>query len=373
MVRAHRSRDLHPAVRRAVLAAVAGFCTASLTSSARAQANAGGAFDAMARGRELTRLFMTGVLDSLDGVWNAQMGGMMTPRQLEIFHRQVVEQLGALQTLTDERVTVRDSLQIYVRLGNYAAAPMPVETQWAFDPRGKVAGFYIRPATTPAPTKYLEYQTKTALRLPFDGAWSVVWGGRVLSENIHITAPDQRFASDLVVRKDNASHQGEGKTNEDFYAFGLPLLAPGAGKVVAVVDTVADNVPGVMNRSQPLGNHVILDHGNGEFSFLCHFKKGTIAVKPGQKVKPGELLGQCGNSGNSSEPHLHYHLQTTAVPFRGEGLPAQFQRYRAGEATVERGEPQQGQIVEALPALPAAAGKKAPAKPAPGAGGKGSR
>lgn len=321
-------------------------------------------FDAMARGRRLTRVFMAGALDSLDGAWNAPMGAMMNPRQLEIFHTQVKEQLGALTMLLDERVTPLDSVQVYTRLGSYANAPLPIETQWAFDPRGKVAGFYIRPAMTPAPSQYLEYQTKTALRLPFSGVWWVFWGGRVVAENIHVTAPDQRFASDLVIRKDNRSHQGEGKSNEDYYAFGQLLVAPGAGTVAAVVDTVTDNVPGVMNRSQPLGNHVVLDHGNGEFSFLCHFKKGTITVKRGQKVRAGDPLGQCGNSGNSSEPHLHYHMQTTAVPFQRAGLPAQFLRYLANGETVERGEPTQGQMVEALDPLPPASGPKAAPKPA---------
>jgi murein DD-endopeptidase MepM/ murein hydrolase activator NlpD len=132
---------------------------------------------------------------------------------------------------------------------------------------------------------------------------------------------------------------------------------------------VADNTPGVMNRLQALGNHVVLDHGNGEFSFLCHFKKGSVAVKTGQKVKAGEPLGQCGNSGNSSEPHLHYHLQTTAVPFHGAGLPAQFLRYRANGETVERGEPTQGQNVEALDPLPASPGGK-PARQSASKGGQ---
>ena len=347
------------------VAAAGGWAVLAVAVAASAQTPpTAPAFDAMARGRLLTRVFMAGALDSLDGAWNAQMGAMMNRRQLEIFQAQVREQLGALTMLLDERVTPRETLQVYTRLGSYANAPMTIETQWAFDPRGKVAGFYIRPAMTAAPTQYLEYQTKTALRLPFSGAWWVFWGGRVLEENIHVTAPDQRFASDLLIRKDNSSHRGEGKTNEDYYAFGQLLVAPGAGTVVAVMDTVTDNVPGVMNRNQPLGNHVILDHGNGEFSFLCHFKQGTITVKRGQKVQAGDPLGQCGNSGNSSEAHLHYHMQTTAVPFRGAGLPAQFRRYQANGETVERGEPAQGQQVEALDPLPPASGGRNAPKPA---------
>ncbi len=238
---------------------------------------------------------------------------------------------------------------------------MTIETTWTFDPRGTVAGFTVHPAVSAAPSRFLEYQTQTLLRLPFEGQWWVIWGGRILAENLHITSPDQRFAADLLIRNGDATHAGEGKTNTDYYCFGQPVLAPGDGAVVAVLDTVTDNIPGAMNPDQPLGNHVILDHGHGEFSFLCHFQKGSAQVKPGQKVQTGQVLGSCGNSGNSSQPHLHYHMQTTSVPSSGEGLPAQFRRYSADGATVERGEPKQGQTVVPLDPPPATPVKK-PAK-----------
>ena len=94
-----------------------------------------------------------------------------------------------------------------------------------------------------------------------------------------------------------------------------------------------------------MGNHVIIDHGNGEFSFLAHFKKGTVAVKPGDAVKSSDLLGLAGNSGNSSEPHVHYHLQDTAVFGKGRGFPAPFNDYIADGKPVARGEPVKGQTI----------------------------
>lgn len=115
-------------------------------------------------------------------------------------------------------------------------------------------------------------------------------------------------------------------------------------------DGLSDNKPGVMDRDHPTGNHVILDHGNGEFSFLAHLKQGSVAVKVGDRVKPGDKLGLCGNSGNTSEPHLHYHLQTTAKFGAGEGLPAQFLNYIADGKEVARGEPVQGQTIRNRPA-----------------------
>ncbi len=126
-----------------------------------------------------------------------------------------------------------------------------------------------------------------------------------------------------------------------------PIRAPGSGTVVAAVDGVDDNQPVTMNPSQPLGNHVIVDHGNGEYSFLAHFKKGSVKVETGSRVGSGDLLGLCGNSGNSSEPHLHYHLQTTADFGQGEGLPVQFRSFLADGEAVSRGEPVRGQTVEA--------------------------
>ena len=111
-------------------------------------------------------------------------------------------------------------------------------------------------------------------------------------------------------------------------------------------DGIAENLPGVMNAEQPLGNHVILDHGNGEYSFLAHFKNGSLAVSVGDEVAAGDILGLCGNSGNSSEPHLHYHLQTTPTFGAGDGLPAQFLNYLADGKSVANGEPTRGQHIK---------------------------
>jgi len=123
------------------------------------------------------------------------------------------------------------------------------------------------------------------------------------------------------------------------------VLAPGAGTVVEAKDGIPDNIVNFPNASPPEGNHVIIDHGNGEYSVLAHFKLGSLTVKTGDKVAPGEKVGECGNSGNSAMPHLHVHLQNTPVIFKGEGLPMQFQNYTADKKFVNSGEPERGQIV----------------------------
>jgi murein DD-endopeptidase MepM/ murein hydrolase activator NlpD len=103
-----------------------------------------------------------------------------------------------------------------------------------------------------------------------------------------------------------------------------------------------------MDAKNPAGNYVLLDHGDGEYSLLAHLIPGSLAVKPADRVVAGQLLGRCGNSGHSSEPHLHYHLQTSAKVGDGDGLPAQFHGYLADGSLVSRGEPQRGQTIRAL-------------------------
>ena len=116
-------------------------------------------------------------------------------------------------------------------------------------------------------------------------------------------------------------------------------------RVVPITLILCALSPGAMNAAQRAGNHVILDHGTGEWSLLAHFKRGSLRVKPGQTVAAGDTLGLCGNSGNSSEPHLHYHLQNGPTFGDAEGLPAQFVNYIADDKPIARGIPVRGQVV----------------------------
>ncbi len=157
--------------------------------------------------------------------------------------------------------------------------------------------------------KVIERNT-TKMQVPFKGEWSVTWGGDTKELNYHVESVAQKNAFDILIRDSSGStHKGDGQKNEDYYAFGKELYAPCDGEVVLVVDGVKDNVPGTSNPVYVPGNTVIIKTDLGEYVFFAHFKQLSIVVKQGQKVKAGELLGLCGNSGNSSEPHLHFHLQ----------------------------------------------------------------
>ncbi len=179
----------------------------------------------------------------------------------------------------------------------------------AVDNNRMISGLSIkayRPEVDSLPV--LEHNT-TAMKLPFKGEWTVMWGGDTKEQNIHVVSNAQKNAFDMVIKNGDHSFQGGGTKNEDYYAFGQPVIAPCDATVVIVIDGIKDNTPGDMNPLYVTGNVVILKTARNEYLLLAHFKKHSIYVKEGDPVKQGDLLGLCGNSGNSSEPHLHFHIQ----------------------------------------------------------------
>jgi Peptidase family M23 len=164
--------------------------------------------------------------------------------------------------------------------------------------------------TDPAPPEPPVVKSTIALGLPFRGQWHVFWGGDKPDVNYHVQHKSQRRATDLVmVDQVGKTHRGDGKKNEDYLAYGQEVLAVADGEVVTAIDGVHDNVPGSLNPLFALGNGVIVKHGEALYSMYAHFQPGKVRVKAGTKVKRGAVLGLCGNSGNSSEPHLHFQLQ----------------------------------------------------------------
>jgi murein DD-endopeptidase MepM/ murein hydrolase activator NlpD len=74
-----------------------------------------------------------------------------------------------------------------------------------------------------------------------------------------------------------------------------------------------------------MGNCVIIDHGNSEYSVVAHMQLGSVAVKVGERVAAGQVIGKLGNSGSSFGPHLHYQLQSGPQLFQGQSLPFRLQ------------------------------------------------
>ena len=301
------------------------------------------------RGRQCWQRFDAGELQPLWDSFAPEMQSHLSLESLTAFREQTRAQLGAETTLVEETADVQGAATVYRRVARFEKFGGPIESVFAFDGQHRVSGFYVKPVAKEAESEFLEYQTQAALRLPFEGEWFVFWGGRTVAQNYHAATKDQRFAYDILILRDGASHTGDGKRNEDYYCFDQTIVAPAAGTVVEAVGDLADNVPGQFDKQHAAGTHVVLDLGHGEFALLAHFKQGTLKVKAGDRVESGAPLAQCGNSGNTSEPHLHVHLQNGPTLFAAAGLPAQFQGYLADGQRVARGEPLKGQVVAPAP------------------------
>ena len=193
----------------------------------------------------------------------------------------------------------------------------------SLDNNAKINGFFVKPFKEDN-LPILE-RNKTKLILPFKGEWTVFWGGDTKELNYHVESEAQKNAFDIVITDQNGkTFKTDGKTNEDYYAFGKELIAPCDAEVVLTVDGIKDNKPGELNPIYVPGNTVILKTENDEYLFFAHFKQNSIVVKQGQKVKQGELLGLCGNSGNSSEAHLHFHIQNIEDMNKATGAKCYF-------------------------------------------------
>jgi murein DD-endopeptidase MepM/ murein hydrolase activator NlpD len=138
----------------------------------------------------------------------------------------------------------------------------------------------------------------------------------------------QRFAIDWVqLRDDGNTFTGDPKDNKNYRAYDSEVLAVADGTVSEVKDGIPQNVPGIDSRAVPItlgtigGNHIILDLGDGRYAFYAHLQPGSLRVKPGDRVRRGEVLALVGNSGNSTEPHLHFQLCDANSPLGSEGLP----------------------------------------------------
>ena len=235
------------------------------------------------------------------------------------FFKNLSGQYGKIQKLGEPRLTPPNQA---IFVAHCERGKLDIQV-W-LDEKDKIIGLLFLPhkPDIPVPEK-----NETKLSLPFKGKWLVFWGGDTKELNQHHDVPNQRFAFDFLgANEESKTHKGDGKVNEDYFAFGREVLAPADGNVTDVINGVRDNVPGSMNPYSALGNAVFIQHREYEVSVLAHLKLGSITVKVGDKVKRGQIIGLCGNSGNSSEAHLHYHLQNTPIIQDGTGIKCYFEK-----------------------------------------------
>ena len=170
------------------------------------------------------------------------------------------------------------------------------------------------------------------LQLPIKGKWAAFHAGASKLLNYHNQLPSQRYAMDILkVNDKNEFYKGKGDTITDLYTMHRKIYAPAGGTVIRAVDSLPNHpitfAPN--DTANPAGNHVVIKSGEEQFIYLAHLNKNTLAVKAGDEVKPGHFIGKLGNSGNTSWPHLHMHIQdkpklrdTTAIgrPYRFEAM-----------------------------------------------------
>ena len=141
----------------------------------------------------------------------------------------------------------------------------------------------------------------------------------------------RRFALDFVQANEAFErHTGRGTRAEEYLCYEREILAAADGTVVRAESRVRQASLGWgvcdFTARSFVGNHVLVEHAEGEFALYAHLIRGTVTVAPGGRVIRGQVFGRCGHTGHSAEPHLHFHLQDSADLFGGMGLPVRFSR-----------------------------------------------
>ena len=208
-----------------------------------------------------------------------------------------------------------------------------------------------------ASVRPVEFRPATSLALPLAGSILVFDGHDFYGHHrrwdlthpvmkmIGVTRNAGRYAYDLAhVDAEGRMFRTDGKTNADWLAWEAPVRAPAAGTVVAAANDQPDYEIGRTRMDErtvlqsPMllyGNYVVIDHGNGEFSMLAHLRQGSVAAKPGTRVRAGETIGKVGFSGAVYTIHLHYELRRGAG-IDVDGLPSYFRGVRRPGARTSR-------------------------------------
>ena len=173
------------------------------------------------------------------------------------------------------------------------------------------------------------YETQVVYTLPFDGEWLVANGGATPKTSHSWDILGQRFALDFVQANDAfRTHNDRGTKAEEYFCYDREIRAAAGGTVVRVEDRVRQAFLGWgvcdFTARSFVGNHVLVEHAEREFGLYAHLVRGSVTVALGDRVDRSQVLGRCGHTGHSTEPHLHFHLQDSAELFQGMGLPVRF-------------------------------------------------
>lgn len=213
-----------------------------------------------------------------------------------------------------------------------------------------------------APTK-VEDVRAVAIAPPLRGAGWLVFNGCCDAMTSHRGAilaingaphVSERYAIDFVkLDADGRLFTGPVDQLGSYAYFGTTIHSVADGTVVSVVDDLPEEAPGkVPADSSPKtagGNFAIVDIGGGNFAFYAHLQPGSLRVKVGDRVKTGDVLGLLGNSGNTTAPHLHFHVIDRPAPLAGNGLPYVFTQF-TGEGVLDE-QRSEKMFTESVPAV----------------------
>ncbi len=153
----------------------------------------------------------------------------------------------------------------------------------------------------------------------------------------------ERYAIDWIkLGDDGNTFSGDEHQNSSYHAYDLPVAAVADGRVVEALDGIAENVPHSdklameMTPAIMAGNNIVEDIGGGHYVGYAHFRPGTITVKKGDSIHVGQVIGKLGNSGNSTEPHLHIQICDGPSFLACDGVPMQFKNMMLSKYTVEK-------------------------------------
>ncbi|WP_272150611.1 M23 family metallopeptidase [Tenacibaculum aiptasiae] len=169
-------------------------------------------------------------------------------------------------------------------------------------------------------------RNSTKMIFPFKEETFVYWGGEDLEKNYHNEDINQQYAYDILMVANGAPYKGNPKQNESYFIFGKDIIAPCDAKVVKVIKGVKDNIPGELNSKELTGNTIVLMTSKKEYILFAHLMNNSIKVKVGESVKQGQVIAKCGNSGNTTQAHLHLQLQNTVELLDATGAKLYFDK-----------------------------------------------
>jgi len=178
------------------------------------------------------------------------------------------------------------------------------------------------------------YEPKGSYILPFVGKWTVVNGGTTKELSHSWGMLSQRYAYDFIIIDDNGnSFLEDSRDVQNYHCYGVDIVAPADGVVIDLrkkyKDSYVDGRSIYCDASHIAGNFVVIQHNNDEYSLIAHLMPDSISVGVGDTVKQGQVIAKCGNTGNSSQPHVHFQLQSGKSFFTSVGLPIGFSNIHA--------------------------------------------